>query len=53
MKDFVVRAGRFDFIDVAGVGEFLAVGRNRIHVLAAEIERRHVVIARREIARLR
>ena len=51
-ENFVVRAGGFDFIDVAGVSQLLAVGRNRIHVLPAEMERRHIVIARREIARL-
>ena len=50
-EDLVVRAGGFDFIDVAGVGQLLAVGRNGIHVLAAEVEGRDVVIARREIAR--
>src|SRR5207245_8161385 len=51
--DFVVRAARFDFVDVARVSELLAVRRNRIHVLPAEMERRHVVITRREIAWLR
>ena len=49
-ENFVVRAGRFDFVDVARVSDLLAVGRNRIHVLPAEIERRHIVIARREIS---
>src|ERR1041385_5054378 len=34
-ENFVVRAGRFDFVDVAGVGDFLAIRRNRIHVLPA------------------
>src|SRR4030095_13757569 len=51
-KNFVVRARRFDFIDVTGVRDLMAIRRNRIHVLAAEIERRHIVIARRQIARL-
>src|SRR5512133_1274783 len=49
-KNFVVRAGRFDFVDVARVSDFLAVGRNRIHVLATEIEWRHIVIAWSEIS---
>ncbi len=54
-ENFVVRAGRFDErrsgfgLDVAGVSELLTVGSNRIHVLAAEMEWRHIVIARREI----
>ena len=33
-----------------GVSQLLAIGRDRIHVLPAEMERRHVVIARREIS---
>ena len=49
-ENFVVRAGRFDFVDVARVRDLLAVRRNRIHVLTAEIKRRHIVIARREIS---
>src|SRR5205807_48495 len=58
-ENFVVRAGRFEsgaglaVIDVASVSELLTVGRNRVHVLPAEMERRRIVIARREIARLR
>ena len=51
-KDFVIRAGRFDFVDVAGVSQLLSVRRNRIHVLATKIKRGHIVIVRREIARL-
>src|SRR5205807_10189711 len=38
-------------VDVARVGELLPVRRNRLHILAAEIKWRHVVIAWREIAR--
>src|SRR5207244_8779797 len=34
-KNFVVRAGRFDLLDVACVRDLLAVWRNRIHVLPA------------------
>ena len=51
-ENFVVGAGRFDLVDVARVSDLLAVWRNRIHVLATEIERRHIVITRRDIARL-
>ena len=36
--------------DIFFARDLLAVGRNRIHVLPAEMEWRHVVIARREIA---
>src|SRR4029077_165716 len=34
-ENFVVRASRFDLVDVARVRDFLAVWRNRIHVLPA------------------
>ena len=50
-ENFVVRTGRFDFVHVARVSEFLAIGRNRVHILTAEIERRHIMIARRKIVR--
>src|SRR5439155_4464332 len=49
-ENFVICAGRFDFVDVAGVGELLAVRRNHIDIIPAEMEQRHIVIARRETA---
>src|SRR5436190_9819412 len=49
-KNFIVCARRFDLVDVAGVSDLLAIRRNRIHVLAAEIKGWHVVIARSEIS---
>src|SRR5205814_8920490 len=52
-EDFVVRAGCFDFVDVAGVSELLAVRRNRIHVLPAEMKRRDIMIAGGEVSRCR
>src|SRR5947209_5946308 len=33
-ENLVIRARRFDLVDVAGVCDLLAVGRNCIHVLA-------------------
>src|SRR5262249_40003968 len=51
-EDFVVRARGYDLVDVARIRDFLTVRRDRIHVLAAEIERRRIEITWREIARL-
>src|SRR5260370_5695336 len=48
-EDIVIGAGGFHFVVVAGEGYFLAVGRDGIVVLAAKAERRHVVIAGRDL----
>ncbi len=38
--------------DIFFAREFLAVGRNRVYILSGKIERRRIVIAWGEIARL-
>ena len=50
-EDIVVGAGGFHLVEIAGVGDFFAVGREAVLVLAAERERRHIMIAGREVER--
>ena len=50
-EDVAVRASRLNLVDVAGVGDLFAVGRERVLVLASERERRNIVRSRRQIAR--
>ena len=51
MKDVAVGAGGLHLVEVAGVGDLLAVGRERVLVLPAETEGRHLVRAGRQVAR--
>ena len=47
--DVVVRRGRFDFVVIRGVGDFLSVGREGVVVLSAKREGRRIVVAGREV----
>src|ERR1035441_3541762 len=50
-KDVVVGAGGLHLVDVAGEGNLLPIRRKLILVLPAQAERRHIVSARRQVAR--